>query len=159
MLLKDTICKLLRLLRVFTKKRTYFWIRAAVCLSVCLCTFVWSVCVSISVCLCACLGVFAYVCVSVSVWVYVYTTHIASQVVPVSVSWRQPWEVKRHHLSYDPLWRRFSDLIEPDPESASFLPCFIFMEEWGAADNGWLSHELNTFLNVECGIGTVCRTE
>ena len=170
MLLKDTICKLLRLLRVFTKNfksikdifldscvSTYTFECVSVYPCACLCA---CLCVCVRLCgLSVCLYLCVYVLVCVSVWVYVYTAHIASQVVPVSVSWRQPWEVKRHHLSYDPLWRRFSDLIEPDPESASFLPCFIFMEEWGAADNGWLSHELNTFLNVECGIGTVCRTE
>ena len=83
----------------------------SICLSVCLCTFVWSVCLSLSVCLCACLCVFPLVCVSV--WVYVYTAHIASQVVPVSVSWRQPWEVKRPHLSCDSYEKDFQTWLSP----------------------------------------------
>ena len=88
MLLKDTICKLLRLLRVFTKKRTYFWIRASVrtrlnvclcihllvCVLVCVSVYVCVVClcvyICVSMCLFGCLCACLCVCVCVSVRIY-----------------------------------------------------------------------------------------
>ena len=88
MLLKDTICKLLRLLRVFTKKRTYFWICASVRthLNVCLCIHVLVcvlVCVSVYVCVvCPCV----YICVSMFLFVCLCECTYIQPILPPKLS-------------------------------------------------------------------------